>query len=270
MRDGDSVDHFKRSMRNYFSAGGLDRSTLLRPKDQWLEERLADSATRIVPVWRSLTLLRGDSVPRAVLLSPSELRARGFDCGAAVLLGMRAEVAYFALDVLSDEVALGRLIPSGARFCELRDVGPLLDADAGSMLAYARAITYWHARHRHCGDCGAPTRVAEGGHLRVCSDAACGQKHFPRTDPAIIVLVLHQDATGADESRDGRGTSPGTDEVERSRQGLFPTIPCTPAIHGGRMPEPTSPGMDEVERSRMPEPREGGENKERVVEVSTD
>ena len=28
------------------------------------------------------------------------------------------------------------------------------------------------------------------------------------------------------------------DEVERSRQGLFPTIPCTPAIHGGRMPEP--------------------------------
>ncbi len=199
MRDGYGVDHLKRSTLNYFSAGGLDRSTLLRPKDQWLEERLADPATRIVPVWRSLTLLRGDSVPRAVLLSPSELRARGFDCDAAVLLGMRAEVAYFALDVLSDEVALGRLIPSGARFCELRDVGPLLDADAGSMLAYARAITYWHARHRHCGDCGAPTRVAEGGHLRVCSDTACGHKQFPRTDPAIIVLVLHQDATGAEE-----------------------------------------------------------------------
>ncbi len=45
-----------------------------------------------------------------------------------------------------------------------------------------------------------------------------------------------QDAR-ADESKDGRDTSPRTDEVERSRT-----------------PEPTSPGMDEVERSRTPEP----------------
>ncbi len=33
-------------------------------------------------------------------------------------------------------------------------------------------------------------------------------------------------------------TSPGMDEVGRSRQGLFLTIPCIPAIHGGQMPEP--------------------------------
>ena len=93
---------------------------------------------------------------------------------------------------LLEETSLSPLIPAGAGFRELRDAGPLLDADAGAMLAYARAITYWHARHRHCGDCGAATRVAEGGHLRVCGDRACGQKHFPRTDPAIIVLVLHR------------------------------------------------------------------------------
>ena len=199
MRDGGGVDNFRRSTLNYFSAGGLDRSTLLRPRDEWLEKRLSDPATRIVPVWRSLTLLQGDSVPRVVLMSPPELRAGGFDCGAAIFLGVRAEVAYFALDLLADEAALARLIPSGARFRELRDVGPLLDADAGSMLAYARAITYWHARHRHCGTCGAATRIAEAGHLRVCSDPRCGQKHFPRTDPAIIVLVLHRDAAGAAE-----------------------------------------------------------------------
>jgi NAD+ diphosphatase len=199
MRDGDGVDHFRRSRLNYFSAGGLDRATLLRPRDEWLQERLSDPATRIVPVWRSLTLLRGDSVPRAVLLSPAQLRAGGFDCGAAILLGVRAEVAYFALDLLADEAALARVIPCGARFRELRDVGPLLDADAGAMLAYARAITYWHARHRHCGSCGVATRIAEAGHLRVCGDPRCGQKHFPRTDPAIIVLILHRDAAGAEE-----------------------------------------------------------------------
>jgi NAD+ diphosphatase len=193
------VDHLRRSTLNYFSAGGLDRATLLRPSDEWLAARLSDARTRIVPVWRSRNLLEGERVPRPVLFSPGELGRMGFDCAAAILLGTRGDVAYFAIDIIGDEHALTSLIPVGASFRELRDVGPLLDADAGSMLAYARAITYWHHRHRHCGDCGAPTRVAEGGHLRVCSNPDCGQKHFPRTDPAIIVLVVRHAADPADE-----------------------------------------------------------------------
>jgi NAD+ diphosphatase len=193
------MDHFRRSALNYFSAGGLDRATLLRPRDAWLQESLADPATRIISVWQSRNLFAGDNVPRPVLLSPADVRAAGFDCGAAILLGTYAQVTYFALDLAVAEASLSPLIPSGASFRELRDAGPLLDANAGAMLAYARAITYWHARHRHCGDCGAATRVAEGGHLRVCTDRACGQKHFPRTDPAIIVLVLHQAGAGAEQ-----------------------------------------------------------------------
>ncbi len=185
------MDHFRKSALNFFSAGGLDRGSLLRPRSGWLQERLADPSTRIVPVWRSRNLLRGEHVPRPVLLSPPELLAAGFDCEAAVLLGTISEVAYFALDLACDETAIAPLVPGDAAFRELRDAGPLLEADAGAMLAYARAITYWHMRHRHCGDCGAPTRSEEGGHLRVCTDPACGQRHFPRTDPAIIVLVLH-------------------------------------------------------------------------------
>ena len=140
---------------------------MLRPRDEWLHERLADPATRIIPVWQSRNLFEGDDVPRPVLLSPAQLRAVGFDCAEAILLGTYAEVAYFALDLAADEASLSSLIPSGAGFRELRDAGPLLEANAGSMLAYARAITYWHVRHRYCGDCGAATRVAEGGHLRV-------------------------------------------------------------------------------------------------------
>jgi NAD+ diphosphatase len=54
-------------------------------------------------------------------------------------------------------------------------------------------MTYWHCRHRFCGQCGSPTRSAEGGCLRVCTNSQCGQQHFPRTDPAIIVLVTRQE-----------------------------------------------------------------------------
>ena len=193
------MDHLQRSTLNYFSAGGLDRATLWRPRDAWLQERLADPLTRIIAVWQSRNLIAGNSVPRPVLLSPSDVRAAGFDCAAAILLGTHGQVAYFALDLAVEEASLSPLVPFGASFRELRDAGPLLDADAGALLAHARAITYWHARHRYCGDCGAATRVAEGGHLRVCCDPVCGQKHFPRTDPAVIVLVLHGVGAGGEE-----------------------------------------------------------------------
>jgi NAD+ diphosphatase len=69
----------------------------------------------------------------------------------------------------------------------LREVGHLLsDRDAGLMV-HAVGLTNWHATHSHCPRCGAPTRSAKGGSIRVCE--ADGTEHFPRTDPAMIVLV---------------------------------------------------------------------------------
>jgi NAD+ diphosphatase len=50
-------------------------------------------------------------------------------------------------------------------------------------------MAYWHQRHRFCGDCGSPTKPRQGGYLRLCTNPQCGQHHFPRSDPAIIVLV---------------------------------------------------------------------------------
>jgi len=65
----------------------------------------------------------------------------------------------------------------------------LLDEHDCALLAYAKAMVYWHDRHRFCGDCGSPTVSVDGGFMRVCTDEQCGQQQFPRTDPAIIVLV---------------------------------------------------------------------------------
>jgi NAD+ diphosphatase len=75
------------------------------------------------------------------------------------------------------------------QFQELRQVATLLETPDAAILAHARAMVYWHQRHRFCGDCGSPTEPCEGGYLRVCTNAQCGQHHFPRSDPAIIVLV---------------------------------------------------------------------------------
>src|SRR6185503_20044579 len=74
---------------------------------------------------------------------------------------------------------------------DLRMIGGLLPMSEAELLAYARGMLYWHQRHRHCGSCGAPTKPKEGGHVRECE--AEDIKHFPRTDPAVIVLVSHGD-----------------------------------------------------------------------------
>jgi NAD+ diphosphatase len=56
----------------------------------------------------------------------------------------------------------------------------------------ARSMVDWHARHRFCARCGAPTDIAKGGWQRDCP--TCQAQHFPRTDPVAIMLVEHDDA----------------------------------------------------------------------------
>ncbi len=55
-------------------------------------------------------------------------------------------------------------------------------------VAIAKALLTWHARHRFCANCGAPTEATEAGWRRDCP--ACGVQHFPRTDPCVIMLAI--------------------------------------------------------------------------------
>src|SRR5436305_12484762 len=54
-------------------------------------------------------------------------------------------------------------------------------------------MLFWHSRHRFCVLCGNPTRSEEAGHMPRCTDPACHTMHFPRTDPAVIMLVTDGD-----------------------------------------------------------------------------
>ncbi|MCA0405217.1 MAG: NAD(+) diphosphatase [Proteobacteria bacterium] len=55
-------------------------------------------------------------------------------------------------------------------------------------IAQGKAMLHWHATHRHCAVCGAPSAVADAGYKRECQ--ACGALHFPRTDPVVIMLAV--------------------------------------------------------------------------------
>src|SRR5258706_15298692 len=86
-----------------------------------------------------------------------------------------------------------RVFPADTQLAELRPLLTELPESEAAVLACARALLIWRARHRHCGVCGAPTRARSAGHSLQCTSSECGAEFFPRIDPAIIVLVSDGD-----------------------------------------------------------------------------
>lgn len=179
-----------RSGRNGYAALELDRQGERRGDVEWLAAQLADPATRFCPVWRSRNLVVGDP-PRAGALPPKALESALTADAATVFLGSRSGAAVFAVELSAAEPPAD--LAPGERFVDLRNVASLLPAADAALLAFARGIIAWHRSARFCGACGAATVSGHGGFVRHCTAPGCGRDQFPRTDPAIIVLVQQEE-----------------------------------------------------------------------------
>ena len=185
MRPHDSRAH------NALAEPAVDRRSERRGDADWLARRLADPSSQLTAVWRERSLVfdahTGDRGP--VPGTVATVEAAGLVDGAedVVFLGEAKGVAYFSVDLSDREDPLAGPLRGAGRFVELRQVGAAMSGRGANLLAYARAMATWHRRHRFCGQCGAATASRNAGHLRVCT--ACGTEHFPRTDPAVIMLV---------------------------------------------------------------------------------
>jgi len=169
-----------------YSDGAFDRAAERRHDEAWVRERLARPESRVFPYWRGRVLLAGEAQPRAAVLSPSALPAPT-EPPLVLLLGVVDDVAHFAVDLSSLGEAPPALGEGGFR--ELRDCALDMARGEAALLAYARGLFLWHAGHRFCGVCGAPTTAGKAGHVRRCSNPDCRRQQFPRTDPAVITLV---------------------------------------------------------------------------------
>ncbi|MHA1567423.1 MAG: NAD(+) diphosphatase [Alphaproteobacteria bacterium] len=175
---------------NFYTNKTLDRAAHRREDQDWLRERLAHADSRLVPVWGTQNFVTMGDDPQPALLDMAMLDALAGEPKDALLLGVAEETAYFALDIshIEEPDDLMELAAVG-RFEDLRSVGPLLAPEQGSLMAYARAMVTWHQRHNFCGVCGHDTEVISAGHSRKCRNETCEAAHFPRTDPAVIMLV---------------------------------------------------------------------------------
>ena len=165
------------------SRGTVDRLTEKRADQAWLDAAWADPGTRVLVVSDGQALARIDDETAALIFVPPGQAPEG----TRFLLGRDDAdgTVYFGVS--------GPLppAPDGARPSPLREVGTLLgDRDAG-LLTHAVALANWHDTHTHCPVDGTPTVPGPGGHFTVCPKD--GTEHFPRTDPAVIMLVTDPD-----------------------------------------------------------------------------
>ena len=188
------MDHLARSRRNRFTAVRLDRDVERRDDADWTARSLSHPETRLVPLWRSRSLLeRGAEGTIAVYLSPTDLQEPG-RIQPPTLLGNDGVRDYFAVSVTDTQRDEIQAQYPNARFADLRRASIDMAAKHAGILAYARALHYWQHRHTFCGVCGHPNLLRSAGHRMACTNEECGRETFPRIDPAIIVLVTHKDA----------------------------------------------------------------------------
>lgn len=188
------IDHLARSRRNRFTAVRLNREVELRDDANWVKDTLSKPNTRLVPLWRSRSLLeKGEDGTTAIYLSLSEL-SEPDRIQPPTLLGSDGVRDYFAVSVTDQQKDQILAHFPRARFTDLRRASIDMAAKHAGILAYARALHYWQHRHAFCGVCGTPNLLRSAGHRMVCSNDECARETFPRIDPAIIVLVTHKDA----------------------------------------------------------------------------
>lgn len=158
----------------------VDRAAHLRGDGRWLQAAWENPDSRVLVVEGGRALVADDHlVWTTTAAAPS---------GEKFFLGTTdasSKVGFFAVS------AALPLADGPTRPASLRDVGADLSAAEAELLAHAAALEQWHARHTFCHLCGGKTVVALGGHIRRC--VADDSEHYPRTDPAVIMLVTDDD-----------------------------------------------------------------------------
>jgi len=174
---------------NPYSGSPLDRVSDRRDDAAFILSRLRDPDTLFVPLWRSRSLMRiGAEGAEAVLVSGPVASGFGVEARPWALLGLSEGRSVFAVDLSGEEDPHALLDGiEGAVFADLREAAGLLAGPEAAVLAQARALMHWRSRQRFCGVCGGRCEPRSAGHVMLCT--GCGATHFPRTDPAVIMLV---------------------------------------------------------------------------------
>ena len=182
-----------------FSGNPLDRLSEKRDDAQTLADLAARADARSLVFVADTPVLKQKGEALDAFFTLAEVEALGARDEQA-LLGQTPDATVFATllrpDVARRDEAKGALVLPGREdlaVIDLRSLAAkaLLPRPTIAMMAQGKSLLFWHAKHRFCSQCGAPSTASSAGWKREC--AACKAQHFPRTDPVVIMLTVHGD-----------------------------------------------------------------------------
>jgi NAD+ diphosphatase len=162
---------------------GVDRAAHHRLDEAWLAAAWSHPTTRVFVVSGGQVLVEDTPDGRTELVTMPAFEAPETETHRYFLGIDEDGVRYFAVQ----KDALPGRMDDVARPAGLREVGALLSQRDAGLMVHAVALENWQRMHRFCSRCGERTVIAAAGHIRRCP--ACGAEHYPRTDPAVIMLV---------------------------------------------------------------------------------
>ena len=177
----------------------LDRQSSRRGDDAYLAALKADPAARFLMLADSKPIIVSNEARDRTGIrwfTAAEIAALQLPLDEAMFLGVdhATGAGRFALAFTEHRV---RYAPGAMEvtrpIVDLRSLamqGSMPSADL-SLVGQAKALAHWHEGNRCCGRCGGTTTFKDGGWKRKCW--ACGEQHFPRTDPVVIMLVVDGD-----------------------------------------------------------------------------
>lgn len=185
------IDRPERSARTGFALNRLNRLSERRDDAAFIAAlRQSETARSLVLVGDVPILKRIHNRYDAHFTFP-EVESLG-TARETAFLGHDGEKAIFAtlIEAEAPENAQGR---DDIAMLDLRSIAGqgLVSADIVGALGQAKSLMHWHSRHRFCSNCGAPSKVSAAGWRRTCD--SCQAQHFPRTDPVVIMIVVHGD-----------------------------------------------------------------------------
>jgi NAD+ diphosphatase len=173
-----------------YTATILARVAERRSDEPYLAACAADPRCGTFAIGGELVVMRKTANGPDPLFGMMEARALGAT-GETVFLGLAGDAGRFGI-ALDPEAAKGLKERADLLVIDLRSIAVQgLVPEHHAPLAEAKALLQWHARHRFCANCGAPTKVSQAGWKRECP--ACKVEHFPRTDPVVIMLAIDGD-----------------------------------------------------------------------------
>ncbi len=182
-----------------FGGSGLDRAAQKRSDPEAMAALLSDPAARVLPFWQEKPYSRAAGEGLVWVETGSDMLI-----GAELIfLGLDADGPRFAADLkdwapdaipdtlgafLDPSLQTHPMGPKDAAFAELRAIMAGLTPREAELAATGRGLIAWHKTHGFCAKCGHASDMIEAGWQRKCP--ACGARHFPRTDPVVIMLIL--------------------------------------------------------------------------------